>query len=51
MCARFDRCQWIRSLTGPRRDSDWPKLVWMDFIGLCALGALLAALFSVATLL
>jgi hypothetical protein len=48
MCARDSRgWAWIRNLT--RRDEgDWPRLVWQDFIGLCALGALLAALVALA---
>lgn len=49
MCADDDRgCAWIRNLTRPRSDKAWRKVVWQDFIGLCAMGALLAALVVLA---
>ena len=49
MCAEDNRgCAWIRNLIKPRSESDWPRLVWQDFVGLCALGALLAALVAMA---
>jgi hypothetical protein len=49
MCAEDNRAwAWLRRLTRARPEGEWPRLVWQDFIGLCALGALLAALIALA---
>lgn len=36
-------CPWIRNLTDAVNDKDWPRVVMWDFVGACAIAALLAA--------
>lgn len=42
-------CPWIKNLTEAMNERDWPRLVLWDFIGACAIAALLAAALVLAS--
>jgi hypothetical protein len=43
-----DRWAWVKALQEGDEGRGWPRVVWADFLGACALAALVAGLLTLA---